>query len=164
MENTEEKTTSQDQPNEKLVSVAEAIKYRKRAQAAEQQAEELNQQLKAVTGTNQNLLKQLDQAKTENRLTDLLIAASAHDLQAARVLAKEMMSTENCSDDEAVEKLVRQKQYLFNSQKHAAMPKSSGVKVTGNENTPIAQAARKAAASGSSSDVHRYMRIRRQFQ
>ena len=149
--------------SDKLVPVTEAIRYRKRAQAAEQKIGDLNTQL-------EQLQQQLDEAQhtvthleRRQQIDALLAEAEAIDLETARLLterAVEQMSEPDVSL--AVDELRRNKPYLFQHStdtNSGAMAARDAANVTGAE-----QAAEHAARSGDRRDLLHYLRLRRQTQ
>ena len=150
---------------ERLVPVGEAIRYRKRAQSAEQEAATLQQQLEASEEKSMQLTRELDEAKHERKLIASLVAAGVKDLEAAVLLAKIRMKDSDGDTDAVVEKLRKEKDYLFEGiETGAVAAKTAGVK----ERKPIGQgvlekAARTAARSGSRADMQEFMRVRRQY-
>ncbi len=76
-----------------LVPVSEAIKYRKRAQAAEQQVEQLTGQLEQQQERHLEVKASLDEAQLEMELTQQLAKAGVIDVEAALLLAQKKMKT-----------------------------------------------------------------------
>ena len=150
---------------ERLVPVGEAIRYRKRAQSAEQEAAALQQQLEASEAKSKQLAGELDEAKHEKELIASLVAAGASDLEAAVLLAKARMEGTNGDVGSVVEQLKKEKTYLFEGVETSVVAsKTSGVR----ERKPSGQglldrAAKRAATSGSRADMQEYLRVRRQF-
>lgn len=150
--------------SEKLVPVSEAIRYRKRAQSAEQDAASLQQQLEASEEKNKQLEGELGEARLESRLVSGLTKAGVNDLEAAVLLAKARM--DGADDvDTVIEQLMKEKAYLFEEAgTGVVIAKTASVK----ERRPVGQsvlerAAKRAASSASRADMHEYMRVRRQF-
>ena len=150
---------------ERLVPVGEAIRYRKRAQGAEQEAATLQQQLEASEEKSKQLARELDEAKHERELIASLTAAGASDLEAAVLLAKARMEGTDGDVDSVVEQLRKEKTYLFEDVETSGVAsKTAGVR----ERKPSGQsvldrAAKRAATSGSRADMQEYLRVRRQF-
>jgi len=150
---------------ERLVPVGEAIRYRKRAQSAEQEAATLQQQLEASEEKSKQLARELDEAKHERELIASLTAAGASDLEAAVLLAKARMEGTDGDVDSVVEQLRKEKTYLFEDVETSGVAsKTAGVR----ERKPSGQsvldrAAKRAATSGSRADMQEYLRVRRQF-
>ncbi|RME27578.1 MAG: hypothetical protein D6800_04885 [Candidatus Zixiibacteriota bacterium] len=158
-----EPTHEQDrrpQPEDKLVPVSEAIRYRKRAQNAEQQLEQLNEQLHDLS----NRLKEADETirslERRQRVDALLMESEAIDLEAARLLTEQAIATMDEPDiDLAVRDLRRQKPYLFRH-RHGSDSPAMAPGLTEDVN-PTRQAAEQAAMSGNRRDLLRYLRLRR---
>jgi hypothetical protein len=161
--NEELNKSDETQEAEKTVPVGEAIRYRKRAQAAEQQAEELTQQVEQLRRDQAKLSEQLQARRDEEALSSRLTEAGVTDVEAGVLLARKRMG-EGDDLDAAVERLRKDKPYLFTpaaSQTHPAPMKTAGVRQRPGSGPAIAHAAQQAAASGRRSDVHEYMRVRR---
>lgn len=158
-----ESSEDEDQ-KEKLVPVGEAIRYRKRAQVAEQQAEAIEQELKTSKDKSSELEEQVNELQSEKEITAELISAGAIDLEAAMMMAKSRMKEQD--DVKSVIKQLRsEKAYLFSEQaEQSTSTKTAGVK---NKNTTarsvLEASAKKAAVSGSRADVQEYLKVRRQF-
>ncbi|NLH16360.1 MAG: hypothetical protein GX455_07265 [Phycisphaerae bacterium] len=151
------------QETEKVVPVSEAIRYRKRAQAAEQQAEELSQTVEQLRREHRQLAEQLQATRNEEELSKRLTAAGVTDIEVGVLLARKRMEEDGDLDD-AIERLRKDKPYLFATglrQTSAAPKKTAGARERTGTSPTIAQAAQQAAASGRRSDVHEYMRVRR---
>ena len=154
--------------NVRLVPVAESIRYRKRAQIAEQKAEQLSEQLSSVRREAQELSERIEQLKSEQSLTRKLVAAGASDLETALLVAKTRADKDGADVDSMIEQLRIEKPHLFGSaevsDKGAAAPRTAVVKdrlSSGKSN--LAKAASKAATTGSRVDLHEYLRLRRNF-
>jgi len=152
--------------SEKLVPVSEAIRYRKRAQQAEKQSVTLEQQLNELLGENKQLTERLNGVELEQKLVGVLSVAGVNDLEAAVLVAKaRMKSEEDLSVESIVEQLRKEKAYLFDDQgSWPTASKTAGVK----ERKPggqrvLEKTAKRAAISGSRNDVQEYMKVRRQF-
>lgn len=164
----ENQVSSEDEGlgTEKLVPVSEAIRYRKRAQTAEKQVSELNEQLHKSREQNEQLSGQFEAVKFEQELTGKLTAAGVNDLEAAILLAKARVDTSEDGDiDSVVEQLKKEKGYLFSDIKEpVAASRTSGVREkTTTRHTLLAKAAEKAAATGNRTDVQEYLKARRQY-
>ena len=150
---------------EKLVPVTEAIRYRKRAQSAEQKAAALRQKLQASEQKSGQLAMQLDDARVDNELASRLVAAGARDLETAVLLAKARLERTEDEVDSVVEQLRKEKTYLFKDVEPIGIAsKTAGVrqKVPGGQSV-LDRAAKRAASSGGRADMAEYMRVRRQF-
>ena len=151
---------------DKLVPVAEAIRYRKRAQAAENQLGELEKKLETIVGENDRLRDKLDTVESQQQLTGKLISAGASDLESAMLITRKRIEQGGDDDvDSVIEQLRREKGHLFGGREALTVASmTSGVrdKRTAGR-TALERAGRTAAGSGSRSDVQEYLRVRRQF-
>ena len=146
---------------DRMVPVSEAIRYRKRAQTAEQQMAELRTQLDASQQQYREAEQAIQSLERRRRMDELLNEADAIDLEAARLLteaAVQGMDEPNLA--EAIDDLRRHKPYLFRSESDlpgglALAPRIEGV------DDPVAQAAEQAQHSGDRRDLLRYLRLRR---
>jgi len=160
-----ESSGDEESGGEKLVPVAEAIRYRKRAQGAEQEAAALRQKLQASEQKSGQLTRQLEDARGDNELTSRLVAAGVRDLEAAVLLAKARLGRTEDDIDSVVEQLRKEKAYLFEGVGPIGIAfKTAGVKqrVPGGQSV-LERAAKRAVSSGSRADMVEYMRVRRQF-
>lgn len=155
-----------DVNNEKLVPVSEAIRYRKRAQNAEKEKSELEQELHLIKKENERINEQLKESKLKQQLISGLTMAGVTDLEAAVLMANARMKSESDNDIESViEQLKKEKSYLFSADNElTAVSKTAGVKERkGGSQRVLKNAANRAAVSGSRTDVQEYMKVRRQF-
>ena len=152
--------------SDKLVPVGEAIRYRKRAQGAEKEAEQLQEQLREIRAENERITGELESIQNDRMLTDRLTAVGVNDLEAAVLIAKARMKEDEQADIESVvEKLKKQKSYLFGQvEMPAAASKTEVVKERGSSGRGVLErAAKRAATSGNRSDMQEYLRLRRQY-
>ena len=163
----ESQVSSEDEVlgDEKVVPVSESIRYRKRAQNAERQAAGLEQQLKLSMEKNEQLAGQLDKLRLEQEVITSLTKAGVKDMEAAVLLTKARMGSEGQDVDSVIDQLRKEKGYLFaDIETSTAALKTAGVKQrTGGGQAVLENSAKRAAVSGSRTDVHDYMRVRRQF-
>ncbi|HUW18637.1 MAG TPA: hypothetical protein VMW16_04980 [Sedimentisphaerales bacterium] len=155
-----------DGENLKLVPVAESIRYRKRAQSAEKKAESLAEQLAEAKAKVSEMAEQLSSVEAEQELTRKLAAAGTVDVEAAVLIAKARMKGRTEADlDGVIEQLRKEKQYLFASQQAASnAKKTAGVRDRmQNSQTILERAAKKAAMTGSRTDLQEYLKLRRNF-
>ncbi len=156
----------QEQRGEKLVDVSEAIRYRKRAQLAEQKKAILEQELAEKQAEVEKLSQNLSQMTIERQLIDKLVSAGVRDLEAAVIIGRtKLQDDKESTAADVVEQLRKEKGYLFNDTPAAAVgPKTSGVKdrLSGTTGT-LERAAKKAADTGSRVDLQEYLRARRNF-
>jgi hypothetical protein len=164
-----EKIEGSEEPElrgEKLVDVSEAIRYRKRAQAAEQKKTILEQELTEKQAEVERLNQNLSQMTIERQLIDKLVSAGVRDLEAAVIIGRtKLEGSKETTAADVVEQLRKEKSYLFSDTPAAAVSaKTSGVKdrLSGTTGT-LERAAKKAANSGSRADLQEYLRARRNF-
>ena len=162
----EDTTPASDNDSTKLVPVAESIRYRKRAQSAEKKIEELTEQLAQAKTQTAELSEQLSDIQTEQKLMRQLAAAGAVDLETAVLIARARLLDQDDADVTGViEQLKKEKQFLFSAGNPGAAPaKTAGARdrVT-NSQTLLERAAKKAATTGSRTDLHEYLKLRRNF-
>lgn len=155
-----------DGGEEKLVPVREAIRYRKRAQSAEQEAVDLGEQVRELKTANEKMAGELSGMKLDHELSRKLGAAGVCDVEAAVLIAKDRMrDQEDAEVDSVIEQMRKEKGYLFSAkEERVSALKTAGVKenLSGGQRV-LENVGRKAAASGSRVDLHEYMRARRQF-
>jgi uncharacterized protein YhaN len=162
----EDTTPAGDNDNTKLVPVAESIRYRKRAQSAEKKIEELTEQLVQAKTQTAELSEQLSDIQTEQKLTRQLVAAGVVDLETAVLIARSKLQDKDDADvTDVIEQLKKEKQFLFTSGSPSPVPtKTAGARdrVT-NSQTLLEKAAKKAATTGNRTDLHEYLKLRRNF-
>jgi site-specific recombinase len=151
----------------KLVDVSEAIRYRKRAQSAEQRQTILQQELAENKAEVERLSSSLSQMTIERQLIDKLVSAGVRDLEAAVIIGKARLdSDKKAAPADVVEQLKKEKSYLFSENNSSAVvsSKTSGVKDRLSGTTGVLErTAKKAAKSGSRTDLQEYLRARRNF-
>lgn len=152
---------AQTQATDKLVPVSEAIRYRKRAQTAEQQLEQINEELGAMRAKLDEANRAVTSLERRQKVDALLMESDAIDLEAARLLTEQAVLQMDEPDIEmAVEDLRRHKPYLFRRRRDpddSAMAPS--IHHPGHD--PAEQAAEQAARTGDRRDLLRYLRLRR---
>ena len=162
----EDITPASDNDNARLVPVAESIRYRKRAQSAEKKIEKLTEQLAEAKAQTAEISEQLSDIQTEQKLMRQLAAAGAVDLETAVLIARARIQDEDDVDVTGViEQLKKEKQFLFAAGTPGPVPtKTAGARdrVT-NSQTLLERAAKKAATTGSRTDLHEYLKLRRNF-
>jgi hypothetical protein len=149
---------------DRLVPVSEAIRYRKRAQSAEKHAAELEDELRVVSGEKEKLVGELGGVRIERDLVSRLTQAGAVDVEGAMIIAKSKLGGE-LDADAVVSELVKEKGYLF---REAERVEAAGVTAVVREKGSMSRSllersAKKAAMSGSRTDVQEYLKVRRQF-
>lgn len=163
-----------EQDNAKLV--AEAVRYHKRAQNAERKVEELAEQLNRAKSETANLTERLGETTVERELTRKLVSAGAADVETALLVAKARIDNSGQADSSAgpeagldgvVEQLKKEKAYLFAQQKDsdtAATKRTASAKdrLTSN-GSALERAAKRAAVSGSATDLQQYLKLRRNY-
>ena len=152
--------------NGKLVPVGESIRYRRRAQSAEKRVQVLTEELAEAKSQAAKMFEELSGIRTEQQLIHKLAAAGVVDLDAGVIIAKAKMENETEEDiNGLIELLRKEKQYLFEDARRAvATKKTAGVKErVQNSQTILEKAARKAAATGSRTDLQGYLKLRRNF-
>jgi hypothetical protein len=150
----------------KLVPVSESIRYRRRAQSAEKKIEELAEQLAEAKDKARMSAEQLRSLQFEQKLIQKLTSAGTVDLETAVLVAKSRIEGESEADiDSVVKQLRRDKQYLFAGASVAVTArKTAGAKEQmENSRTFLERAAKKAATTGSRTDLQEYLKLRRNF-
>jgi hypothetical protein len=157
----------QEKGEGKFVSVNEAIRYRKRAQGAERRSEEMAAELSDARGQIDKLTEELGSIRLEQKLMRKLTAAGANDLEAASLLAKSRIDGEGDEGiDRAIEKLKKEKQYLFSKggSAGAAVRGTAGAKEkVSSGQLMLERAARRASETGDRKDLQEYLRVRRNY-
>lgn len=152
---------SDSQGQDRLVPVTEAIRYRKRAQSAEQQLQDMQKQIAESQQRYEQAEQQLEALERRQRIDQLLMEADAIDLESARLLTEAAVQTMDEPDViEAVDDLRRHKPFLF----HASVDEPTGLALAPRieaEGDPLVQAAEQAQHSGDRRDLLRYLRLRR---
>ena len=162
----EDTVETNDNDNNKVVPIAESIRYRRRAQSAEKKLEELTEQLAQAKKQTAKLSEQLSDIEAEQKLTRKLAAAGTNDLETALLIAKARMRDQKDADlDSVIEQLKNEKQYLFaaNSGAVTTQKTASAKERTPDTYTILAKAAKKAATTGSRADLQEYLKLRRNF-
>ncbi|MBI9015778.1 MAG: hypothetical protein JEZ07_00820 [Phycisphaerae bacterium] len=147
-----------------MVPVTESIKYRKRAQTAEQQVEYLTSQLQVSQQQQNDLQQKYQETKLENELTAKLAQCGAVDIEAAILLARKNLEAGDVDIKSVIEQMQIKRPYLFASNKSTTNLGSltagvrSGKKVSENV---IDNLAHQAQQSGSRRDMQQYLKMRR---
>ena len=162
----EDITGVSESDNTKFVPVAESIRYRKRAQSAEKKVEDLSEQLAEANKNAAKMSEQLSSIQTEQELMRKLAEEGTSDLEAAVLIAKARMQGQDQADiDGLIEQLKNEKQYLFGGAPGTVTAKkTAGVRerISSNQ-TMIEKAAKKAATTGSRTDLQEYLKLRRNY-
>lgn len=161
----EKQDVSENTSEDRLVPVAEAIRYRKRAQAAEKELAEMKAERDLLQSEKQAISSQLDRIQQDQQIHDLLTAAGTTDPETALLLVRDRLASAEGQDVQAViEDLQKEKDYLFSSRPAIGGPvRTSGVRHRPDGSAALQDAAKKAARSGNCVDVQEYLRVRRQF-
>ena len=151
--------TADSNHEDKLVPVSEAIRYRKRAQTAEQQLEVIQQELEQMQQSLEASQQTITALERRQRIDQLLNEANPIDLEAARLLTEVTVSQMDKEDvAEAVADLRRHKPYLF----RRTQPTTKTMSARIDDVIDAADdAAEQAARSGDRRDLLHYLRLRR---
>ena len=152
--------------NSKLVPVSESIRYRRRAQSAEQKIEALAEQLAGARAEAKTTAEQLSRIQVEQELIRKLAAAGTVDLETAVLIAKARIESDAEADmDSVIRQLKNEKQYLFTGTGGAVTArKTAGAKERAEgSQTVLERAAKKAATTGNRTDLQEYLKLRRNF-
>ncbi len=160
-------TTGSEQ--ERLVPVTEAIKYRKRAQTAEQELSSLE---KSLQESNEKLLqsqRKLECLQFEQTLNEQLNQAGATDYHVVKLLAKEKLHSSNSEQpdvSEIIEQVRQERPQLFadqtmNNDDLLAKPTAGIPPQAASRASTLIQLANKAGRSRK--DMQEYLKLRRQM-
>ena len=156
-----ETNASEADASVKLVPVTESIRYRKRAQAAEQELGGLREKLKTMESELTQQRHVIESLERRQKIDAILADADAVDLEVARLLTESAVEAMDEPDvGAAVHELRRTKPYLFrrsDAPGAAAMPARSRHAAS----QRVDQIADQAASSGDRRDLLRYLRLRR---
>ena len=168
----EEKGVSDPRNLDQFVPVSEAIKYRKRAQAAEQRVEQLSETLEAHELEVKRLEDHFEEVRLENELTQRLAKAGVNDLEVALLLAKESLKSSageeghrQEADIVGIVKSIRdERPYLFAGEESSlfSVP-TAGLRRQQSRGSAavLSRQAEKVTQSGSRQDMQEYLRLRR---
>jgi len=161
----EDKVEQEDLNDARLVPIGESIRHRKRAQSAERRVEELAGELAEARAEATRLADEVKATRGEQELTKRLAAAGARDLEAAVLIAKARLAgTDKADLNGVVEQLKKEKQYLFGETSIGGVNpalRTSPAKEQRSGAGALERAAKRAAGTGSRSDLQEYMRKRR---
>ena len=147
--------------SDRMVPVNEAIRYRKRAQSAEQQLADLQAELNQTRQRYEQAEQTISSLERRQRIDSLLTEADAIDIEAARLLTEVAVESMQEPDiAEAVEDLRRHKPFLFQPDSGQVDGLALAPQIEGLDD-PLAQAAEQAQHSGDRRDLLRYLRLRR---
>lgn len=152
------------EPAARLVSVSEAIRYRKRAQAAERDLAETRARLEGATCEAQAAQQRLALAERRAAIDAGLVGLGATDLEAARLLVEASLNEGEADVAAAIESVRRRRPQMFRTN-HSA-PRHTAAMGPAVRSTPqgerdIDRAAIAAKRSGHNADVMHYMNLRR---
>ncbi|MHB1156092.1 MAG: hypothetical protein ACYC26_04555 [Phycisphaerales bacterium] len=151
-----------DEPSAKLVPVAESIRYRKRAQQAEQRLRELQSQHQQLQGRLELARRTIDAVERRQKIDQMLVESDAVDLEAARLLTE--LAVEQMDEPDvaaAVEELRQRKPYLFRRRHSGGGGGAALSPRPRNSSGVLDDAAEQASQSGDRRDLLRYLRLRR---
>lgn len=156
---------SEDTGNEdRQVPVAEAIRYRKRAQAAEKELAEMKAQRDLLQTEKQALSEQIGRVQQDQQIHTLLVAAGTSDPETAALLVRDRLASAGEKDPQKViEQLRKEKGWLFAPWQAGGPLRTAGVRSVTDSSAVLQEAAKKAARSGQCADVQEYLRARRQY-
>ena len=133
-------------------------------QADEKNTGDPAEQLTQANEKIAQMTRDLEELRRERTLTHKLAAAGAVDLETAILVAKARMDGKAPAEiDGCVAQLRKEKAYLFGGPPETAAPrKTVPAKDRGTAGaTALAQAAQKAAQTGSQADLQHYLKLRR---
>ncbi|MGB7582934.1 MAG: hypothetical protein WBL85_10870 [Sedimentisphaerales bacterium] len=147
----------------KFVPVGESIRYRRRAQGAEKRVEELAGELVEAKTEATRLADELKATQQEQELMRRLASEGTRDLEAAMLIAKSRLAgTDKADLNDVVEQLKKEKQYLFGEKTSGSVAvRTSPAKEQRSGAGALERSAKRAAGTGSRSDLQEYMRKRR---
>lgn len=149
------------------VPVSESIRYRRRAQAAEQQLEQTKLQLDESQQQLHETQQQLQQVERRQKIDQLLMESDAVDLETARLLTEMAVQQMDEADVElAVQDLRRRKPYLFRRSRSTPIGNGSSMapRPKLRVRPDLEDAAGAAVMTGNRRDLLRYLRLRRSAQ
>lgn len=149
--------------SEQLVPVSEAKRYRKRAQSAEKQVSDLQQELEHSRQELAERDQDLAQIKRRQAIDAALHEHGAIDSETARVVLEKTIDGDEEKDvHDAVNELARRKPFLFKPAKRTRSATTLGPRPDGGiANAKLEHAAAEAITTGKRSDVLKYLRLRR---
>ncbi|MGD0596465.1 MAG: hypothetical protein ABSA64_02955 [Sedimentisphaerales bacterium] len=167
----EDKVEQQDLNNARLVPIGESIRHRKRAQSAERRVEELAGELVEARAEATRLADELKATQKDQELMRRLASEGTRDLEAAMLIAKSRLAKDEKAGSTSspqgdiggvVEQLKKEKGYLFGEKTSGSVAvRTSPAKEQRSGAGALERAAKRAAGTGSRSDLQEYMRRRR---
>jgi alanyl-tRNA synthetase len=147
--------------SEKLVPVNEAIRYRKRAQQAERQADDMQQQMQSLQSKLDEAEQTIQHLERRQKIDATLAEAEPIDTEAVRLLTEQAIQQMDEPDVQtAVEELRHGRPYLFR-QHTTGGTSSMAARFNDETGRESEHAAEQAAMSGDRRDLLRYLRLRR---
>ena len=168
-----------DEPADRLVPVAESIRYRRRAQRAETKLTQFEQQLAdaqaqldgrleqlaAAEAQRDELRTRLDLAATHASAERMLRQAGVADVETAMALLEKRTDLAVAPDagqlEQEIQRLLQDKPILL-ADPPRLPGKTASARLAASGPARLARAATRAAVSGSRRDVAEYLRLRRQ--
>lgn len=158
---TSPQTQEEAQEGERRGPVAQAMRYRKRAQLAEQELAQLKGSLEELRGELTQSQQALARLERKQRIESELAEEETLDVEAARLLTEAAVQQMREPDVRlAVEDLKRHKPWLFR-QRQAAGARAMPARQQRMDKPQVEQAAEQAASTGDRRDLLRYLRLRR---
>ena len=133
-------------------------------QEQSEQSESVAEQLTEANRKIEQMSQELSDLRVERRLAQGLAAAGALDLETTVLVAKARMDGKTEADvDRCIDQLRREKAHLFGAPgEPPALRKTAGARDRSGQNqTALEQAAKRAAQTGRRADLLHYMRLRR---
>lgn len=152
------------EPATRLVSVSEAIRYRKRAQAAERDLAQTRARLEEATRQAQAAQQRLAQVERRAAIDAGLVESGATDLEAARLLVESALNEGEADVAAAIENVRRRRPQMFRTNHSAPRHTAAmgpAVRTTPETGRDLDRAAIAARRSGHNADVMHYMNLRR---
>ena len=144
---------------DKLVPVTEAIRYRKRAQQAEQALGDTQTQLAETQSALHEATETIEHLERRQRIDSLLAESEAVDLETVRLLTEQAVAGMDEPDVKlAVDDLKRHKPFLF---RRASWPGGMPERLPEEPEPVLEAAASRAIQSGQRRDLLAYLRLRR---
>ena len=155
--------------DERLVPVSEAIRYRRRAQAAEQQIRVLEERAVRQQQACEAAEARAEQSERDCLLTQELVKADVQDVEAGLLLLERRLLEQGAGQKEtgeAIQELRRERPWLFQPEPEIArrelLRPTAGARGSTTAGTgPLRELAARAQESGSRRDVQAYLRLRR---
>ncbi len=145
-------------------AIPEAVLIRRQAQAAEKELAALKAERDRLHAENQTLRENLQRIQMDQQIRQAVQSAGAIDSDTVCLLIRQQMEQTGTTDvPMLLERLGREKSWLFVRDRTARTSRTAGQRVLPDRTAALQQAAAKAERSGRLNDVQEYLRIRRQF-